>query len=185
MKLEKNHILEFQKGNRTTFQDIFDKWYDSLCMFANRYLNDIQASEDIVQESFISLWNNREQIESANHLKAFLYQVTRNNCINHLKQVKIRSEHHADILKNVDNTNHFINFVIEEEANRLLYQTQKELPPKCREIFLLSVQGLSNNEIAEKLDISVNTVKTQKKIAYKKLKEKLSEVVLIVSLLVN
>lgn len=183
MKTKEINITNFKEGDRKTYYQIFDIWYDSLCMFSNKFINDLQSSEDIVQESFISLWNNRDTIESPSHLKAFLYQVTRNNSLNHLKHQKIKDEHHTEIISQLSTDNHFINFVIEEETERLLLQTEKELAPKCKEIFLLSIKGQTNNEIADKLGISVNTVKTQKKIAYKVLKTKLSEVVLIISLL--
>lgn len=77
----------------------------------------------------------------------------------------------------------FINYVIEEEAERILAETEQELAPKCREIFKLAMQGKDNEEIARLLGVSENTVKTQKKIAYKKLKQKIAEVTMLLLLL--
>lgn len=77
----------------------------------------------------------------------------------------------------------FINYVIEEEVERILAETEFELPPKCREIFRLAMLGKDNEEIARLLGVSENTVKTQKKIAYKKLKQKIAEVTMLLLLL--
>lgn len=73
--------------------------------------------------------------------------------------------------------------MIEEEVERILAETEFELPPKCREIFKLAMQGKDNEEIARLLGVSENTVKTQKKIAYKKLKQKIAEVTMLLLLL--
>ena len=67
-------------------------------------------------------------------------------------------------------------FIIEEEVERILLKTQENLPPKCKRIFILAIQGKSNDEIAKELNISVNTVKTQKKIAYRTLKDYIYEI---------
>ena len=73
--------------------------------------------------------------------------------------------------------------MIEEEVERILVKTEQELAPKCRESFKLAMQGKDNEEIARLLGVSENTVKTQKKIAYKKLKQKIAEVTMLFLLL--
>lgn len=167
-------LLNFRQGNRSAFELIFNVWYDSLCLFANRITGDLPASEDIVQEVFISLWENRGKIESEAHLKAFLYSVTRNKCLNYIKHEKIKEKFSQEQNFPVENEDFFIRYVISEETNRIIRQTSKELAPKCRRIFLLSLKGINNQEIASMLKISVNTVKTQKRIAYSIMKKKIS-----------
>ena len=152
-------------GDRKVYQQIFDTFYHSLCLFTHRFIDDLSVCEDCVQEAFISLWDNREEMASAAHVKSFLYQVSRNNAQELESQVC------------------FINYVIEEEAERILAETEQELAPKCREIFKLAMQGKDNEEIARLLGVSENTVKTQKKIAYKKLKQKIAEVTMLLLLL--
>ena len=144
-------------GDRKVYQQIFDTFYHSLCLFTHRFIDDLSVCEDCVQEAFISLWDNREEMASTAHVKSFLYQVSRNNALNHLKHERVKSEYMA---KGV-----------------------QELAPKCREIFKLAMQGKDNEEIARLLGVSENTVKTQKKIAYKKLKQKIAEVTMLLLLL--
>ena len=161
-------------GDRKVYQQIFDTFYHSLCLFTHRFIDDLSVCEDCVQEAFISLWDNREEMASAAHVKSFLYQVSRNNALNHLKHERVKSEYMAKGVQELESQVCFINYVIEEE---------QELAPKCREIFKLAMQGKDNEEIARLLGVSENTVKTQKKIAYKKLKQKIAEVTMLLLLL--
>mgnify|MGYP002595472770 FL=1 len=170
-------------GDRKVYQKIFDVFYDSLCLFTHRFVEDIAVCEDCVQEAFISLWNNRESIASTVHLKSFLYQVCRNNALNYLKHERIKNEYAAAMVNELDSRVCFINYVIEEETERILARTEQDLPPRCREIFVLAMQGKDNEEIARLLGVSENTVKTQKKIAYKRLKQNIADIGMLVVLL--
>ena len=80
----------FRQGDSLIFKTVFDGLYHSLCLFTNRFLNNLDASEDIVQEAFCALWNHREEMESVIHIKSFLYSVTRNTVLNYIKHQKIR-----------------------------------------------------------------------------------------------
>lgn len=170
-------------GDRKVYQHIFDTFYHSLCLFTHRFIGDLSVCEDCVQEAFISLWDNREEMASAAHVKSFMYQVSRNNALNHLKHERVKSEYMAKGVQELESQVCFINYVIEEEAERILVETEQELAPKCREIFKFAMQGKDNEEIARLLGVSENTVKTQKKIAYKKLKQKIAEVTMLLLLL--
>lgn len=161
-------------NNRKVFLGIFDAYYDTLCSFVHRFLDDPSSCEDCVQEAFIALWNHRDEIATATHVKSFLYQVCRNNALNVLKHERIKMAHAARVQEELSSPVYFIGQVIEEEAEQLLAQTEQQLPPRCRDVFVLAVEGMSNAGIAAQLGVSENTVKTQKKIAYKRLKENIS-----------
>ena len=89
-------------------------------------------------------------------MKSFLYQVSRNNALNHLKHERVKSEYMAKGVQELESQVCFINYVIEEEAERILAETEQELAPKCREIFKLAMQGKDNEEIARLLGVSEN-----------------------------
>lgn len=168
------NIELFQKGDRRAFQAVFDFFFRDLCLFTNRFVRNLPASEDIAQEAFIALWNNHGKMESIIHIKSFLYNASRNAAINHLKHEKIKNAYLEKALIDLEKTENFIHFVLEEEVEHLLTKTQENLPPQCRQIFILAMQGKSVEEIANELHLSVNTVKTQKKIAYRRLKSYIS-----------
>ena len=168
------NIKLFQKGDKKAFKIIFDCLFENICLFSNRFINNMPAAEDIAQETFISLWNHREEMQSAAHIKSFLYICAHNAAIDFLKHEKIKDSYNIHALQEIETSETFIHFVIEEEVAQILQTTEQELPTQCRQIFNLAMQGMSNEEIATQMGISINTVKTQKKIAYRRLKEHIS-----------
>ena len=171
--LKEKGILTDKQG----FSKLFDEYYPALCAFANNYLKNHEIAEDLVQEVFVSLWSKKDILKDIFSIKSFLYTLVKNKCINELKHLKIKEKHIVESEKEEDNF--FTDHIIEEETHRLIYNAINELPPKCKEIVLLSLNGIKNHEIAEELDISVNTVKTQKKIAYNQLRIKLQSLLAI------
>ena len=87
----------FRQGDSLIFKTVFDGLYHSLCLFTNRFLNNLDASEDIVQEAFCALWNHREEMESVIHIKSFLYSVTRNTVLNYITKVSQVKIHKRDL----------------------------------------------------------------------------------------
>lgn len=165
---------EIVKGIRANdleaFSGVFRKYYAPLCLFAGRYLHDIQAAESAVQDVFVRLWESRDTLDIQSSLKGYLYAAVRNACLNHVKRENFTTllddtEEHSDTS--------VLQPDIQLESNELadaLEQAMNALAPKCRQIFSMAkYDGLSYQEIAEILNISVNTVKTQMKRALKSL----------------
>jgi len=153
-----------KSGDSKAFEELFKLLYPSMCHFACNYVDEGDA-EDIAQEAFIKLWNERDRYDDISSLKSYLYVLVKNLCLNHLRHNKIEEKY----IINVDRNElfQFNNHVIEEETYRILQQAIESLPKQRSKIMMLTLQGLQNKEIAERLDISVNTVKTLK---YKSLK---------------
>ena len=169
-------IRKFKKGDKKAFRDVFDQNFSALCAFGYRYISDRNIVEDTVQEAFISLWEKRKHFDHLNALKAFLYTSVRNKCLNHLKHKVVLQKHESALVYELESEQFFTSHVIEEETFNQLYAEIRDLPMAAQEIMLLALNGLKNQEIADELEISVNTVKTQKKISYSKLKERLGPI---------
>ena len=152
-------------------KDLFDEFFQALCVFAASYVKDDALAIDIVQESYLSLWFHRENLRERKNVKSFLYASVRNRCLNVLKQKKWER---VD-LSHLESESFLENTLIKVETYRMLYQAIEALPGQTREIMYLSMGGLKNHEIAEKLGVSIHTVHTLKKIAYKKLKMALKD----------
>ena len=129
--------------------------------------------EDIVQDVIISFWEHNKNFDHINSIKAFLFTTARNKCLNSLKHKLVKQKHEAALIYELESYQYFTQHVIEEDVFNQLYQEINALPSSAQKIMLLALKGLRNKEIAEKLNISENTVKTQKKIAYAKIKEKI------------
>ena len=142
------------------------------------YLNNAQSSEDIIQEAFIYLWKNRENLSEESIIGAYLRKIVKNMSLNYIRHNKIIAKHNEKILHESDNwisiedNELFTNSVKENEIKiRAINKKINELPPSCRKIFIMSViDDLSYKEVSKTLGISVNTIKTQVKIAYKKMR---------------
>jgi len=156
------------------FRNLFIDYYPSLISFALYYVGDKTIAEDLVQEVFVKLWETRERWSAVGDFSAYVYQMVRFKCFNYLRAEKIRNEATRSFTEEVDITE--INNYIAEETFRLVMNSMEDLPPACRTVFSLTLEGYSAKEIAEKLDIAVETVKKQ--IARKILKEKFGKLFL-------
>lgn len=166
-------IKHINRGDRKAFREVFESYFSALTAFGYKYVPDQSAVEDMVQEAFISFWEKRQDFDHLNALKSFLYTSVRNKCLNHIKHQAVLKKHEAALVYELESDHQFSRQVIEEETFNQLLVEIKRLPESAREIMVLALNGLKNQEIADELNISINTVKTQKKIAYSKLKEKL------------
>lgn len=159
--------------DKYSFDKLFRESYPALCSFAYQYVEDPALSEDLVQEVFVTLWERRGEIDKNLSIRAYLYTAVKNRCLNHMKHQKVRMKFAEVELLTKERHAFFRDSLIEEETHRLVYQAINELPEKCRKIIQMNLEGFKNKEIAEQLNISINTVKTQKVIAYRQLRMKL------------
>ncbi|MBN1188017.1 MAG: RNA polymerase sigma-70 factor [Bacteroidales bacterium] len=158
------------------FKNVFDSYYPALCSFASNIILDFTFAEDLVQEVFLNLWEKPENLKNEYALKTYLYNAVKNKCLNYLEHSRVVKRHNEYTQNELNNTSEINNLIIEEETYRLIYNAINELPAQCKNVLMLSINGLKNSEIAKELNISENTVKTQKKIAYKQLKIKLKDI---------
>lgn len=168
-------ISRLRKGEESAYKWLFSEYYKVLTVFANRYLNDLDSAEEIVQDLFVHLYEKRENLDINISLKSYLFRSTHNRCINYINAKKIRNAHADYVLKTTD----IKEDILEQEVNKTemesaLYNAINQLPAKCQSIFKMNrFEGLSNNEIAQQLRISKRTVETQISKALKILRTKI------------
>ena len=171
------HIISsVNSGDRSAFKLVFDLYYNALCAFSYKYIRDQNEVEDIIQEVFVSFWEHKKEFENIQGIKAYLYTSARNKCLNFLKHRTVIQKHEKELIAEREADRFFTTHVIEEETFNLLYAEIRQLPEGSQKIMLLALKGLKNKEIAEKLQVSENTVKTQKKIAYARIKDNLGSI---------
>lgn len=181
--VENEIIRGLQKGNRDIFNIVFKSFYSLLCVYANDLVKSYAAAREIVQDVFVKLWENHSRLRIQTSLKSYLYKSVYYASLNYLRNNKRRSLHQT----NLDNTSELEILVTEEPdwintPERLELMEEKikttidHLPDQCRQIFILCrFDHLSYPQIAEKLSISLSTVKTQMGRAMAKLKEALEK----------
>ncbi len=164
-----------RQGDNTAFSHIFQKYYQALYQFAGRFVKDAQTAENIVQDVFVKLWTNRENCLITSSLKSYLYAATRNTALNFLSREKKQLSTEDLMSDRQDTTANPEEQIIENEMIDGVHKAIEKLPDKCRSIYLMKrYDDLKYHEIAEILDISINTVKTQMKRALKSLLKNLA-----------
>ncbi|MGJ8550710.1 RNA polymerase sigma-70 factor [Winogradskyella wichelsiae] len=156
-------------------KSLFETLYPSLCLFANTYLNDMDKAKDVVQEVFIKIWERDTPYPNFYAIKALLYKAVKNRCLDYLK-----SKYHRRMVQSPDidfdhmlSDDFFYTQLILTDTYAQLETAIKQLPKKSEAVIRLTLNAYTNKEIAEELSISKNTVKSQKRIAYKKLRHAL------------
>ncbi len=164
--------IKLKEGDQKALKTFFESFYPSACSFAIHFITQNDVAEDLVQNAFLEYWNRRSHFENLDAIRSFIYTSVRNSCLNHLKQKRFRESVHENEFAQEKAS---YELVIEEETYRLLYEYINKLPERTRQIIKLSLEGAKNNEIADSLGVSVNTVKTLKKNGYRELRENLKD----------
>lgn len=167
---------KIEHGNEEAFKILFQNYYASLCYFANQYVKEDHAAEEIVQEVFLKIWEKRKIIKIETSVKQYLYKSVRNSSLNFIQHNKVKNQYAMDIIENfkqeIDPTKYYLEVGLAEKIEESI----NSLPEKRKEIFRLCKEdGLKYKEIAEKLKISVKTVEAQMGLALKSLREKLKD----------
>jgi RNA polymerase sigma-70 factor (ECF subfamily) len=157
------------------FEKLFKTHYSKLCSYANLFLSDPDASEDVVQEVFFKLWKNRDELTINTTIKSYLFRAVRNGCMNIIDHISIREAYKIVNEEDIINSESYhIDETIVSELEQRIRETIDQLPPERRKVFIMSrFDGLKYREIADHLNISVKTVENQMYQALKFLREKL------------
>lgn len=159
-QLELQLVEQLQVGNEEVFETIFRSHYQRLCNYANTILNDKDEAEEMVQNTFMILWENHRSIDFHTSLKSYLYKSVHNHCLNRLKHHKVKRQHSEHVQYTAD---HVIEStaqqVMSNELEQHINEAINKLPPQCKSVFILNrFEGLTYAEIAEQLSISTKTV---------------------------
>lgn len=167
---------ELETGNQQALVFLMDKYHKPLCLYIHSISNNYELSQDIVQNVFVKIWEDRSRIQSINHIKSFLYKSAYNGFLNQFrkdKRILTIKEHHLkalyEIIENEDD------YSLQKQIKLVKLEIEK-LPVRCKQTFLLSKQdGLTIIEIADYMNVSTRTVEGQINKAFKILREKLKD----------
>ncbi|MCW3805634.1 RNA polymerase sigma factor [Plebeiibacterium marinum] len=170
-------VLQLKNNNIEAFDSLYHRYSEKLYNFAYSFLKNHEDCKEIIQETFIRLWEKKHQIDTTKSFKSYLFKISYNLIIDQLRN-RLKDKKYQEFL-----AHHFQSAVTEFESNidydiikDKIGSVLEELPEKRKQIFLLSrEEGLSHKEIAEKLSISEKTVENQIGLSLKYLRSRLSK----------
>lgn len=161
-------------SEETIFKSLFDKEYVKLCRYAYTYMQDAQLAEDVVQDTFIKIWEQKRELIAAPNIRFYLITAVKNNCISAIRKQKAQLMVFTETAPEPEPEPAFHIEIVETEDPQVkkIAEALNLLPPKCKEVFLLvKLHGLSYKDAAATLGLSVKTIENQMGKAIKILRE--------------
>ena len=169
--------------NKTNFEQLFKDHYNSLYYYAYSIVNDDELAKDLVNDSFEEIWNKRNKIDISYSLKAYLYQIVKNRCVNHFRKKEVEQKYVDRTIHSVDDSDEYKD---NESVMAELMKAIEQLPEQGRKVFTKCfIENLTYKEAAEELNVSVNTIKTHVSNSLKRLRKELDKDSLLFFLFFN
>jgi RNA polymerase sigma-70 factor (ECF subfamily) len=167
--------------SKQEFEALFKSHFAFLCNFAQQYVHDRDAAQDICQKAFIRLWEKRAEMDPQQSIKSYLFTAVKNRCLNYLRDHKKYRSKILDLdCGDIDFSREDDDRLAAEDLQNRIDQALSQLPEKCRQVFEMSrYRQMKYQEIADELDISPKTVEAHMSKALKTLKEALSDYFII------
>lgn len=187
MAKQNDWLRDVSLNDEIAFQQMFEHYYANLCMYAKRFIQDLNTREDIVQDVFCAIWINRKKIDYNIPITNYLVTSVKNNCLNYLRKHSSYDSHEETELEQIpvyadDNEEMFALQELEEMFTRTL----ASLPEEYRIAFEMSrMENKSTTEIAEILGVSVRTIERYRNKAIEILKTELKEYLPLIFLLLD
>lgn len=174
-------ILRIRAGDETAFDALVREHYNGLCLYGTRMLDSRAIAEEVVQDVLLRIWQHRDQWNVHSNVAAYLYTAVRNQALNCARRERLQQSWQRTSMLELEigdaalATPDADERIREEEIAEALERAVQELPPRCRETFILRRQHhLSCAEIARVMHIAPKTVEIQIGIALKSLRRKLA-----------
>ena len=189
---ELNLFESFKEGDETAFTYFYDKYFRRIQSFSIQFIYDKDEAENLAQEAFLNLWQNRKDIESLNGIPSYLYTYAKSKCLNMIRHNKVKDKFKNDILNQKEreldieilNSVQFDTLEL-NELERLIQESISDLPPKTRAVFIKKrFVNKKNAEIAEEMQVTLKAVEAHMTKALKILKTKLSDYLFLIFILI-
>ncbi len=171
---------DLKTGDVDAYERIFKEYYRPLVVFAMKYINNVETAKEIVQDFFVKLYEKRHTVIIDTSLKSYLYKSVYNACLNYISQNEMRNRHFKNMaLRTEDSV--IDDHVTTVELQNRIYECIESMPEQCKRIFKMNrFDGLKNEQIAQKLNLSKRTVETQISKALRILRKKLNDYVSVI-----
>ncbi|MFA6572394.1 MAG: RNA polymerase sigma-70 factor [Bacteroidota bacterium] len=175
-------LMQLRDGNEKAFSVVFDTYHRYLYVLASRYLMSDSYAEDAVQYTFMRLWEGRETFDYKTGIKNLLFTILKNYILNEIRHNNLVIKKNYELAQLTEEMEtDFLHELEDADFKSHLYKLIEQLPPQKREVCLLKIQqGLSNQEVADTMNISVPTVKSHYTQVIKLLRSQLDKIIMII-----
>jgi len=163
LSVEKLLVEKLKGGDKSAFSFLFTGYYSDLVMFAATFLKNVDSSEEIVQDVFLKLWEDRDSIIITTTLKSFLLKLVQNRCLDQFRHIKVRNSYFASVMNSpilleCDTEN----YILRSEIERIVEKALDKIPYEISEPFKLNrYKGLKYKEIASMMHVSDRTIEVR------------------------
>lgn len=174
---ENDIIRRIREGDKGQFEFLFRSSYSALVKYAKRLIKDNDNAEEIVQDLFFRLWQNKEKIKIESSLNGYLFRSVHNKCLHFIQHQKVVTKYSEEVLRKTDDYPENPSEILQhKELQERIAGILEKLPERCGKIFSMNrFDGFKYAEIAEKLEISVKTVEADMSKALKEFRKELKE----------
>lgn len=176
-KDDRQLVSRLKIGDKKAFEEIFRKYREKIYYFAIRYYNSPEDAENVVQDVFIKLWDERDKVKEELSLNNYIYTIAKNHLFN-IQRKKINEKAYRTYI-----IDHLVQ--VPNLENELIYADLKEgidkfieaLPAQRKKVFIMgNIEGLSNKEVALKMNLSIRTIEVHKSLALKTIRKALKKI---------
>ncbi|MGJ5643066.1 RNA polymerase sigma factor [Formosa sp. S-31] len=165
-------VVAIAKNDKTAFKTLFERYYQRINTYVFTFVHDNEKANDIAQQVFVKLWEQRERMSSISSPRSYLYSIAYNIYVDDYRGLKREQLFLEELQRRSLAAQIEVNDELTQARIKKLKAVIDTLPKRCKEVLLLNkIEGLKYKEIAEQLDISVHTVNAQMQNAFAKIKE--------------
>lgn len=169
-------VSRLKVGDKKAFEEIFRKYREKIYYFAIRYYNSAEDAENVVQDVFIKLWDEREGVKEELSLNNYIYTIAKNHLFNiHRKKINEKA-YRSYIVDHLVHISNLENELIYADLKAKIDEIIDELPAQRKKVFIMSnMEGFSNKELASELNLSVRTIEVHKSLALQTIRKALTK----------
>lgn len=181
--LESIYFESFKEGDQVAFAYFYDQFFSKIQAFSISFVYDKEEAENVAQEAFLHLWENRNNIDTVNGISSFLHTYTKSKCLNIIRHNKVKDRFKDAVMnqKERELDTEILNSIAFDtleltELEHLISGSISKLPPKTREVFIKKrFEQKKNSEIAEEMQVTLKAIEAHMTKALKLLKNSLSD----------
>jgi RNA polymerase sigma-70 factor (ECF subfamily) len=174
-----------QRKDIRAFESYYKEHYKTFYLMAFKYLKDPMLAEEVVNDVFMKIWEDGDKISIEISLKSYIYRAVINRSINLMQKVKKEAQIHTD-LSNLNDSGYELRQMEENELKIKLFAAIEKLPEQCKKVFEMSrYEELKQQEIADKLGISIKTVKNHITHALKEISNSVGNFMILIPLILK